>query len=162
MTGESSQPIERRPLDDLQPSQLLVSREKLRDVLAWWDADEPEPTPASGVDPLPYLDPVDDLGRDGGEDGSPSRLVLADGHTRALAAVLSGVESLPVVRDPDRDELSMSTYRTCVGWCVTAGVRTPNDLVGRVVSPERHREAWVERCRALGDAEPAPTDRRQR
>ena len=131
-----------RELEALQPSQLLVSAEKLQGVLDWWDADDPDP------EPLPYLHPVEDLGLDPGvvENG---RVVLTDGHTRALAAVLSGAETVPVVREPDREELSMEVYRTCLGWCVDEGVRTPADLVGRVVSAETHREEWIKRCRAV-------------
>lgn len=149
MSDPRDRPPERRPLAALQPSQLLVSAAKLRRVLGWWEADDPDP------EPIPYLDPVDDVGLDpslicpGG--GDPDRVVLADGHTRALAAVLTGAESLPVVRDPDREELSTALYRECVGWCVEAGVREPADLVGRVVSESRFRAEWVDRCRARDD-----------
>lgn len=142
--------VERRDLDDLQPSQLLVSAEKLRDVLAWWDADDPDP------EPIPYLDPVADLDLDpgvGGGEGVPrgTAVVPSDGHTRLLAAALTGAETVPVVRDPDRDDLSLGVYRECVGWCVEADVRTPADLVGRVVTHERFLDDWVGRCHALGD-----------
>jgi len=135
---------EQRPLADLHPSQLLVSAEKLRGVLDWWDADDPEP------EPLPYLKPVEDVGLDPGTLDS-GRVVLADGHTRALAAVLSGAETVPIVRDPDREELSMDIYSACLGWCVEEGVRRPADLVGRVVSDDRFRTEWVERCQALAE-----------
>lgn len=152
MSGSDS--VEQRPLTALQPSQLLVSAEKLRDVLDWWDADDPDP------EPLPYLKPVEDVGLDGGdgEGGAvgeevptvgDGRVVLADGHTRALAAVLSGAETLPVVREPDREDLSMAVYRECVGWCVENDVRRPADLVGRVVSPETHQREWIDRCHSL-------------
>jgi hypothetical protein len=160
MHGEGSEAadagVERRPLTALQPSQLRVSSEKLRDVLEWWDADEPDP------EPLPYLHPAEDLGLDPGTDcedgmggtGPPvesGRVVLADGHTRALAAVLSGAETVPVVRDPDREELSMGIYWECLGWCAEAGVRRPSDLVGRVVSDATFRAEWVERCQAVAE-----------
>jgi hypothetical protein len=153
---EADGAIERRPLADLQPSQLLVSNQKLRGVLDWWDADEPDP------EPLPYLHPVEDLELDPGTGGrsrtgesspavEPGRVVLADGHTRALAAVLSGAESVPVVRDPDREELSMGIYRECLGWCAAEGVRRPRDLVGRVVSDATFRTEWVDRCQAVAE-----------
>ncbi len=132
----------------LQPSQLLVSAEKLRAVLDWRDADDPAP------EPLPYLKPVEDIGLDPGvveTEVEGERVVLADGHTRALAAVLSGAETLPVVREPARDELSMEVYRECVGWCVDADVRRPADLVGRVVSAETHQREWVDRCHRLAE-----------
>ena len=142
--------VERRPLADLQPSQLLVSSEKLRGVLDWWDADDHDP------EPLPYLHPIEDVGLDPGASGTgptveSGRVVLADGHTRALAAVLSGAETVPVVRDPDREELSMGIYRECLDWCVEAGVRRPSDLVGRVVSDATFRTEWVDRCQAVAE-----------
>jgi len=75
--------------------------------------------------------------------------VLADGHTRALAAVLSGAETVPVMREPDREGLSMGVYRECVGWCLDEGVRRPSDLVGRIVSPETYQVKWIERCQSV-------------
>ncbi|MFB6221250.1 MAG: histone acetyltransferase [Halolamina sp.] len=119
-----------------------MSAEKFRAVLDWWDADDPAP------EPLPYLRPVEDIGLSPGTVES-GRVVLADGHTRALAAVLSGTETLPVVRDPDLEDLSMGLYRECVSWCVDADVRRPADLVGRVVSAETHQQEWVQRCHSF-------------
>lgn len=145
---EGSHPRDRRALTALQPSQSLVSERKFRVMLEWWDADDPTANLAD--DPLPYLHPVEDLGLDSGVVAA-DRVVLADGHTRALAAVLTGVESVPVVREPDRDGLSMDVYRPCVDWCLDEDFREPADLVGRVVSHERHLEEWVDRCRALAD-----------
>jgi hypothetical protein len=141
---DGSEEIEQRSIADLHPSQLLVSAAKLEGVLDWWNADDPDP------EPLPYLEPVEDFGLDPGT-VEPGRVVLADGHTRALAAVLSGTETVPVVRDPDREELSMGIYRECLGWCVDEGVRRPANLVGRVVSDETFRTEWVERCRAVAE-----------
>lgn len=110
------------------------------------DADDPPA--ALGIEPLPYLLPVADLGLDPGvvTDG---RVVLADGHTRALAAVLTEAESVRVARASGEEALSTDVYRTCVGWCLDAGVRELAGLVGQVVSHDRHRAAWAERYQAL-------------
>jgi len=66
------------PVDDLQPSQLYVDSESMRELLAWFDADDPS------YDPIPVLD----------LDGER---VPSDGHTRAFVAYLSGAETLTVV-----------------------------------------------------------------
>ncbi|MEF8800000.1 MAG: hypothetical protein V5A56_03070 [Halolamina sp.] len=81
--------------------------------------------------------------------GDNGHVVLADGHTRALAAVLSGTETIPVVREPDRERLSIGAYQDCAGWCVEEGVRRQADLVGRVVSSETHQREWIDRCHSL-------------
>ncbi|MXR40935.1 histone acetyltransferase [Halobaculum sp. WSA2] len=131
------------PVTDAQPSQLFVSAAKLRDVLGWFPVDAPE---APGRDdPLPVFGPEDVPFEVRGE------VLLADGHTRAVAAVLTGADALHVERVPaaDRREFSLDVYETCVDWCVDAGVTDPRDLVGRVVSAETHEREWVERCRAI-------------
>lgn len=125
------------PIDEPQPSQLYVGIHKLRDVLAWFDPEEP------AYDPIPVID---------GEliaSAPNDALVISDGHTRALAAVLAGTDELTVIYDPDLDTLPLATYDTCVGWCLDAGITDPSDLVGRLVSRETYLSAWVERCRAI-------------
>lgn len=127
------------PLDELQPSQLLLDRDRLVRVLEWFDPDRP------ALDPLPvipgtYLEAVPD-----------GAMVLSDGHTRAVACVLAGIETIDVEVDRDLDELDLGVYDTCVGWCVEDGVTEPADLIGRLVSRQRFLEAWVARCEALGE-----------
>lgn len=115
------------PVDDVHPTQLLVSAAKLRSVLDWLDSDDPS------YDPLPVLDFDGDW-------------YLSDGHTRALALYLAGDPELRVERDPDRDELDIALYRECVTWCAAEQVTAVPDLVGRVVSAETHEREWIERC----------------
>lgn len=121
----------------LQPSQPYVDAERLRDVLEWFDPDAP------AHDPIPVL-PAERF-----DPGLDADFVIVDGHTRAFVAVLCGSETVRVVRDSERDDLSTGIYRTCVEWCLDAGVTEPADLVGRVVSPGTFREEWIERCQAL-------------
>ena len=70
-------------LRDLQPSQLYISQEKLSVVQAHFDFSDPQ-----NVEPIPYkvLD---------------GQKVITDGHTRAFAAHLAGLEVLPAYDDPD-------------------------------------------------------------
>ena len=116
-------------LSDLQPSQLYVSSAKLaavRDVWSGDDATTPEPLPVKR-----YGD----------------RLVLTDGHTRALAAHLTGLDTVPVVYD--EDDLDDEAYEICVGWCDDAGIHSAADLEGRVVTPDSYARLWLDRCREM-------------
>lgn len=106
-----------------------MSREKLHAVLAVW-----RPGDASALEPVPV--------RRYGE-----RLVLTDGHTRALAAYRAGLEEIVVV--PDEDDLDDEAYAVCVGWCRDAGVESVADLDERVVDAEAYERLWLDRCRAL-------------
>ena len=113
-------------LKDLQPSQFYISEKKLREVRSWFRPDD-----LSGFEPIP----VRILG------GVP---VMTDGHTRAAAALLAGLESVPLCRD--RDDLDLEMYRRCVDECRRRQVVSPGDLVSRVVPEEEYREKWDRWC----------------
>ena len=97
-------------LKDLQPSQFYISEKKLRDIQAWLD-----PADLSGFEVIP----VKLL------DGVP---VMTDGHTRAAAALLAGLDTVPLVWDTD--ELDWRMYRRCVEECRRRQVFSP-----RICSP---------------------------
>jgi hypothetical protein len=121
------------PLSELQPSQLMVSAAKLERVLAF-------PTEIESL-------PVKRLA---------GRLVLTDGHTRALVALQKGRETITVHWDEDDNDWKL--YEVCVGWCLEEGVRHISDLTERVVPHEQHQRLWIDRCERLGaqlDAERA-------
>ena len=69
---------------------------------------------------------------------------MTDGHTRAAAALLAGLESVPLCRD--RDDLDLEMYRRCVDECRRRQVVSPEDLVSRVVPEEEYREKWDRWC----------------
>lgn len=117
------------PIDEPQPSQLVLDADRLRGVLEWYDFD------LGRYDPIPVIEPADEL-------------VLSDGHTRAVVAFLGGADTLDVRWDPDVESLDLDLYRQCVRWCREVSVTTVDDLVGRVVSRETFLEEWVARCRA--------------
>jgi len=110
-------------LTDIQPSQLFISTEKLAAVLR-------------ASDPC-HLEPIS-IKRLG------DYVVMADGHTRAFAAFLRGMQKLPAVWD--EDDLDWEAYWICVAWCKGEGIRSAGDLMGRVVGPEDYEELWLERC----------------
>lgn len=114
------------PITKLQPSQIYINREKL--VVLQNEIDFSDP---ANMPPIP----IKEL------DG---RWVMTDGHTRVLAAYLAGNSKVPVV--VDEDELDWEAYRICVGWCQAEGIDSVADLQDRVVSAERYKEVWLDRC----------------
>ncbi|MFB6296300.1 MAG: histone acetyltransferase [Halobacteriales archaeon] len=121
------------PIDDLHPTQLYLSSEKLAAVVDWFDFEEPN------YGTLPAFR----------HDGD---WYLADGHTRAFVSYLAGVEEFRVERDEEiREEYDFDLYRTCIAWCADAGVETVPDLRGRIVNPDTYEERWLDRCRRTAD-----------
>jgi hypothetical protein len=118
--SEGTEPFVMR-LDEIQPSQLYINRAKLAQVQA----------EAGPLGPLPVK-------------RLAGRVVLTDGHTRALAAWQAGRSEIEVYWD--RDELDWAAYEICVAWCDEAGLRTVADLALRVVAPEEHKVIWLQRC----------------
>ena len=116
-------------LNDLQPSQFYISQAKLLNIQAWFHKDD-----LSNFEPLP----VKVL------DGIP---ILTDGHTRAVAAILAGLESVPLVYE--EDELDWNLYRYCVEQCSQKGIHSPYDLVDRVISAHDYEEKWIGWCEQI-------------
>lgn len=116
-------------LKDLQPSQFYISQVKLSNIQAWFHKDD-----LSNFEPLP----VKVL------DGIP---ILTDGHTRAVVAILAGLESVPLVYE--EDELDWNLYRYCVEQCNQKGIHSPYDLVDRVISAYEYEEKWIGWCEQI-------------
>ena len=116
-------------LKDLQPSQFYISQAKLLNIQAWFRKDD-----LSNFEPLP----VKVL------DGIP---ILTDGHTRAVVAILAGLESVPLVYE--EDELDWNLYRYCVEQCNQKGIHSPYDLVDRVISAHEYEEKWIGWCEQI-------------
>lgn len=113
-------------LSRLKPTQLCISEGKLRNVREWFD-----PYDKHSLDPIP-LKELD------------SKLIVTDGHTRAVAAYLAGWEEIPVYMDTE--ELDMDAYAKNVTWCEDAGIATFADLAGRIVSHTDYERLWRKRC----------------
>ena len=126
---KTSTEVENRPsfkLTELQPSQFYISEKKLREINEWFrpeDRSNFEPIPVKLLDGLP---------------------VMTDGHTRAVAALLAGLDAVPLVWDAD--ELDWDMYRRCVEECRCRGVSSPADLLGRVISETEYGEKWDRWC----------------
>ena len=99
---------------DLQPSQFYISNEKIENIKKWFD-----PKDLSNFESIP----IKQL------DGE---IVITDGHTRLVVALLSGLESVPLIWD--EDDLSWDMYQECVKECKKQGILSPINLLKRIVS----------------------------
>jgi len=115
-----------RPIEELHPTQLFISKKKLQGILEWLDCDIPT------YDPIPVFQ-------------YQGRWYLADGHTRTFVLALAGEETVAVTEDETIFE-EEPLYRTCIDWCEKAGIYTITDLVGRVVEAETYETKWIQRC----------------
>lgn|GEM_PF-426174 len=113
-------------LRNLQPSQPYVSAEKLSRVM--WQFARHELDTQEAVS----------LWRLG------DRLVITDGHTRALAAWLMGRDRILARWEPD--PLDWEAYRICVHWCEESGIHSVPNLTGRVLNTADFRRLWLDRC----------------
>lgn len=77
-------------------------------------------------------------------DGIP---ILTDGHTRAVSAILAGLESVPLIYE--EDELDWKLYRYCVEQCKQKGIHSPYDLVDRIISANDYEEKWIGWCEQI-------------
>ena len=113
-------------LEEIQPSQLFISSEKLSQVMKEFD-----PLKIETLRPIP----IKELGNE---------IIFTDGHTRAFAAYLSGLSEVRVFWDDD--EMDWEAYEICVEWCKGAGIHTIADLKDRVVGEEEYKLLWHRRC----------------
>lgn len=116
-------------LEEVQPSQFYISQTKLDGVRQWFN-----PTDLSRFEPIP----IKLL------DGVP---VMTDGHTRAVAALLAGLTTVPLI--PDTDELDWDLYSEDVKECRRRGIRSPYDLLDRIVDSHTYHELWDKWCDEL-------------
>lgn len=113
-------------IDEIQPSQLYISYEKLRETMRTIDPDDP-----SSIEPIPIKKLGDDI-------------IFVDGHTRAFAAFLHGIIEIPVYWEDE--ELDWEAYRICVEWCKESGIRRISDLKNRVIAHKDYEVLWYKRC----------------
>ena len=112
-------------LDEIQPSQLYISSEKLSRIMKSFSS-----KPFS-IQPIP----VKKLS---------NQIVFVDGHTRAFAALLHRFPKVPVYWEDE--ELDWEEYEICVEWCLEEGIYTIADLKNRVVSHQEYKKLWYARC----------------
>ncbi len=116
----------------LTPSQLYISEDKLRSVRAWFDGT------TAAMHPIPVM-PL------------AGRLLMTDGHTRAVAAYLAGLRQIPCVWETD--DLDRAAYAADISMCAEEGMTSVAALAGRIVSGEDYRRLWIGRCDDLVQTE---------
>lgn len=116
-------------LDEIQPSQLYISSEKLSEVLRTFDSNNPE-----SIEPIP----IKKLGNE---------IIFVDGHTRAFAAFLHDVSEVPVYWE--YEELDWDAYEVCVRWCKKEQICTIADLRNRVIPQKDYEILWYRRCEKM-------------
>jgi hypothetical protein len=116
-------------LNEIQPSQLYVSSEKLSEVMKTFNAANPE-----SIEPIP----IKELEKE---------IIFVDGHTRAFAAFLHGFSEVPVYWEDE--ELDWDAYEICVRWCKKDGIHTIADLKDRVLSQKDYEILWYRRCEEM-------------
>ncbi len=112
-------------LDEIQPSQLYISSDKLSNVMKDF------PSKPASIEPIPIKKLRD-------------QIVFVDGHTRAFAAFQCGFSKVPVYWE--YEELDWEAYEICVGWCKEEGIHTIADLRNRIVPHQQYENLWYERC----------------
>ncbi|MEG2365050.1 MAG: hypothetical protein RSC26_16235 [Terrisporobacter sp.] len=113
-------------LSDIQPSQLYINQEKLSNVLKWI-----QPNNFNSYDPIPVKRLND-------------RIIFVDGHTRAFAIYLSGVNELKVRWH--LEEENWDSYQICVDWCLSENINSIGDLYGRLLNKSEYISLWINRC----------------
>ena len=113
-------------INDLQPSQFYISIEKINNIRKWFN-----PQDLSNFEPIP----IKEL------DG---QVVITDGHTRLVVALLFGLDSVPLVWD--EDELNWDMYRECVRECKKLGITSPSNLLTRIISKDEYDIKWNKWC----------------
>lgn len=117
-----------RNIEDLQPSQLYISSEKLNDIYSWL------PEKIDSYDPIP-IKLLDD------------HLVITDGHTRLYALLKMGYKTVRV--EWDKDLLNWDAYRICVQWCLDNGINSVRNLDGRILNKSDYNVLWINRCKKM-------------
>lgn len=118
------------PIAALQPSQLCVSAGKLRMCREWFEAGD------GGMDAIPVKQFM-------------GRTLMTDGHSRAVMAHLAGMTKVPCYWDTDA--LDMIAYAADIALCLDAGIRSPIDLVDRIVPVKEYERVWRKCCMELQD-----------
>lgn len=113
----------------LRPSQLYISEQKLIKNSNWLTEGNQD------YDPIPVIE-ID------------GEIVMTDGHTRAVILCQLGVQDVRVIWDND-DELDLDAYQICADWCKVEGIKTPQDLVLRVIPSDDYLTLWIGRCQEM-------------
>ena len=71
-------------------------------------------------------------------------LVMTDGHTRAVVAIMHELDYVPLVWE--KEELSWDVYQECVKECKRQNIESPYDLLSRIVDEDEYKDKWDKWC----------------
>ncbi len=114
-------------ISELSPSQLYISKVKLRRVQELID---------SGED----LPPVPVKQMDG-------HMMMTDGHTRAVAQYLRGESTIEI--EWEDEDLDWDEYEVCLRWCNEEGVLGVAELAERIIPHDEYEVLWLGRCQRM-------------
>ena len=119
-------------LDKIQPSQLYLSKNKLKssiNKLKSKDLNSFKPIPIKILNHI---------------------YVATDGHHRAFILWQRGEKKVPV--EWEDEELDWVLYGICVKWCEEEGIFNISDLKNRIIDDEEYEELWINRCKNLHES----------
>jgi hypothetical protein len=116
-------------VDQIQPSQLYISKKKLTEIQKQFDSKKPG---SLGVIPIKKLD---------------DEIIFTDGHTRAFTAYLADFKSIKV--EWETEELDWEMYQICVQWCKDESILTIADLKSRVIDHNEYEILWYKKCKDM-------------
>jgi len=117
-------------IEELQPSQLYISKKKLNKVISWISRDE------NNYEPIPIIKLAD-------------KIVITDGHTRLFALYQIGFQT--VRTKWDTDELDIEAYKIYVDWCLDYGIELISDLEYRIIELIANDKLWINPCKVMHD-----------
>ncbi|TFF68098.1 hypothetical protein EU520_00840 [Candidatus Thorarchaeota archaeon] len=116
-------------LDEIQPSQLYISKLKLsrvEDLLSSGKIDCIQPIPIKRLRGF---------------------LMATDGHTRGVAWYRRGHKEVECCWEDM--ELDWRAYSICIDWCLEEGITSMEDLTDHIIDHEDFKILWLERCRVM-------------
>lgn len=123
-------------IDDLGLSQIYLNRDKVKNILSWFD-----PLTINEYEPLPVYDFFGN-----------GKYILTDGHTRAYLSYKCGLTTIPVKIDNDETvtcKLGRILYKEYIGWCNQFNLKSIKDLEYRIIPPDDYEFLWIKRCERL-------------
>jgi len=114
-------------IDKVMPSQLYISKEKLKNVIKYIRNNG-----VNNIEPIPVKQ-IDNI------------IFYTDGHTRAFALWKMGFKKIKVVWETE--ELDWELYLICINWCKNEKISNISHL--KIISHNQYKKWWIKRCKDL-------------
>jgi hypothetical protein len=124
--SENTVPLFRIRLEELQPTQFLLSLRKLGAAALEIAPAQLRPFPVRRI---------------------KERLSLTDGHHTAVLALLMGISTVTAYYDADA--MDWEAYGRCEDACRSRGVHALPDLIGRLVTDNVYQREWHGWCDSI-------------